>query len=368
MASITHSNNGLYIFNPLGDNNFQPYIESAASGGSNKDVLSRFIPSSTSGNVTGAVGLSTRPILYKYLEITTVSSGTGGTSEADYRLQLALQSNGSDGSNDSTTQTTYGTKSYVPNVPSVTGTTVYYGFFILPGTGTLNFYRGDNGNSTNNPNAIYIDGTSSSTWASSSIYGEIRYASVPSYPADPGSPTTPAKPTVSVGSNYADLSFPEPVDNGGSAIDGYRVLVSTDLATWYSTDELAYGNSSGTITVTVSGYYATSSATSITPLSPATNYYFKVAAINEVSRAHSTNFKDTAAHTGTNSATSDLVTTLGYGKRFTSTTASTDIRYASRYTGNVSDSVVVDGVTYTGWTKINNIKRNTSGGWQNLTG
>lgn len=273
---------------------------------------------------------------------------------------MATGSSGSGGANDTVKQTTYGTKSFVPNVPSFTGTTIYYGFYIAPGTGTLNFYRGDNGNSTNNPNAIYVDGTSNSTWASSTIYGEIRYASVPAAPGKPSVPT--------VGSNYVDLEFTQPSDNGGATIDGYRILVSTDQATWYSTDELAFGNSSGTISVVVEGYYATSTATTLTPLSPATNYYFKAAAINEVSRAHSTNFKDTSAHTGTNSATSDPITTLGYGKRFTSTTTTTDIRYASRYTGNSGDSVTVDGVTYTGWKKIDNIQRKTSGGWTNLTG
>jgi hypothetical protein len=362
MPYVTRANNGLYVFNPLGENTYQPFVESAASGGSNKDVLSRFIPSL--GNVTGALDDSSKPILYTYLEVTTASTGTGGTSEADYYLQLATGASGSGGSNDTVKQTTYGTKSYNPNVPSFTGNTVYYGFYVVPGTGTLNFYRGDNSDNTRNPNGIYVDGTSVTTgspaWSSTAIYGEIRYASVPA---------APGKPSGEPGSNYVNLSFTEPADNGGSSITSYRVLVSTDQATWYSTDKItSYTNTSGTIELTVSGYYATSSATTLTPLSPATDYYFQVSAINAVSEAHSTNFKDTAAHAGSPSAVSDIISTLGYGKRFTSTTATTDIRYASRYTGNSGDSVVVEGVTYTGWTKIANVKRGSAGGWTNLTG
>jgi hypothetical protein len=363
--NTTHSNNGLYIFNPLGGNSLQPFIESAGSTGSNKDVLSRFTP--YLGNVTGALNDSRKPILYTYLEITTASSGTGGTSEADYYLQLATGASGSGGSNDTVKQTTYGTKSFNPNVASFAyvsstdpGQTVYYGFYIVPGTGTLNFYRGDNSDNTRNPNGIYIDGTSYASWDTTAIYGEIRYASVPA---------APGQPSGEPGSNYVNLSFTEPADNGGSSITSYRVLVSTDQATWYSTDKItSYTNTSGTIELTVSGYYATSSATTLTPLSPATDYYFQVSAINAVSEAHSTNFKDTAAHAGSPSAVSDIISTLGYGKRFTSTTATTDIRYASRYTGNSGDSVVVEGVTYTGWTKIANVKRGSAGGWTNLTG
>jgi hypothetical protein len=359
MPYVTRANNGLYVFNPLGGNSLQPFAESAVSTGSNKDILSRFAP--TQGNITGSLTSVYKPILYKYLEITTASSGTGGTSEADYYLQLATGSSGSGGSNDTVKQTTYGTKSFDPNVASFVGTTVYYGFYIVPGTGTLNFYRGDNSDNTANPNGIYIDGTSYTDWNSTAIYGEIRYASVPAAPGTPsGEP----------GSNYVNLSFTEPADNGGSSITSYRVLVSTDQATWYSTDEItSYTNTSGTIELTVSGYYATSTATSLTPLSPATNYYFQVAGLNEVTDAHlSTSYKDTSAHTGTNSEVSDLITTLGYGKRFTSTTETTDIRYASRYTGNSGDSVVVEGVSYTGWTKIANVKRGSAGGWTNLTG
>lgn len=384
MPYVARSNNGIYRFNPLGGNTYQPFVASAGSTGSNKDVLSRFVP--TQGYETGALNSVYKPVLYKYLEITTVGSGTGGTSTGDYYLQLATGASGSGGANDTTKQTTYGTKSFIPNVPSFVGSTVYYGFYVAPGTGNVNFYRGDNSDNTANPNGIYVDGTSVTTgtpgWNTTSIYGEIQYASVPSAPgaSNPSSnPTPTVKPTVSVGSDYATISFPTPVDNGGSSIDGYRVLVSTDMASWYSTDVItAYTTNLGITTLTVDSYYASSTATVATQLQPATNYYFQVAAINEVARKHLgavigtlpviTTFKDVNAHTGSNSLISDVVTTLGYGKRFTSTTATTDIRYASRYTGNSSDSVIVEGVTYTGWTRIVNVKRGSQGGWTNLSG
>lgn len=365
--NTTHSVNSYWQF-VLGGNAYQPYSIGNASGGSNKDLLSKFIP--TDGNTTGAIGSTIEPILYSYMDVVTVSSGTGGTSDGDYVLQLATSATGSGGVNhldsngNPVVQTGYGTKSFVPNFASKTGDTVYYGFYIVPGTGTVNFYREGSSDTTRNPDGIYTDGTLTSTgtpnWNTTAIYGKIRWQSVPNAPA--------SAPTVSAGSNYADLSFPLPTDNGGSAITGYRILISPDLATWYSTDEITdFTNNAGTISLTVSGYYASSSATTLTALSPATNYYFQVAAINGVSKAHSSNFKDVTAHTGTNSAYT-LATTLGYGKRFTSTAATTDIRYASRYTGNASDSVVVEGITYTGWTKVQNIKRNTSTGWTNLTG
>jgi hypothetical protein len=363
--NTTHSSNSYYAFT-LGGTAYQPY--SSSNAGSNKDLLSKFVPSL--GNTSGAIGSTVKPILYTYLEITTLSSGTGGTSDGNYHLQLATSSSGSGGVNDATEYGSYGAKSFNPNMTSFTGSTVYYGFYITTNSGTVNFYREGSTDTTRNPDGIYTDGTLTSTgtpnWNTTAIYGKIRYTSVPNAP---GTPTVLSKTPKSI-----TVSFSEPTDNGGQTINSYRALVSTDGSTWYSTGEL-YDSSivSGTINLEINGYYANASDSIPTPLNPNTTYYIKVAALNGVSDAHITSpygYNDWASHTGTNSVSSAAIITPSYGQRFTGTTSAdkTAITNVSIRTGSSADSVIVNGVTYTGWRSITTIKKWNGTSWQDLTG
>lgn len=72
--------------------------------------------------------------------------------------------------------------------------------------------------------------------------------------------------------------------------------------------------------------------------------------------------------TGAYSATSSIFLSA-YGYRFAlvgGVPTSTAITTAARYTGVVTDTIVVGGTTYTNWKQIDNVKRYTAGGWIDL--
>jgi len=72
--------------------------------------------------------------------------------------------------------------------------------------------------------------------------------------------------------------------------------------------------------------------------------------------------------TGAYSATSSIFLSA-YGYRFAlvgGVPTSTAITTAARYTGVVTDTIIVGGTTYTNWKQIDNVKRYTAGGWIDL--
>src|SRR4029077_13056792 len=82
----------------------------------------------------------------------------------------------------------------------------------------------------------------------------------------PGSPT--GLTATSVSTSQINLSWVAPVNNGGSAITGYKIERSTDSGTTWST--------------IVANTASTSTTYSNTGLNPSTSYTYRVSAINSV--------------------------------------------------------------------------------------
>lgn len=90
------------------------------------------------------------------------------------------------------------------------------------------------------------------------------------------------------------------------------------------------------------------------PVFPAT-YLIRTAAVSS---------EGTGAYSGSSS-----IFVSAYGYRFAlvgGVPTSTAITSAARYTGVITDTIVVGGVTYQNWKQINSVKRYTSGGWIDL--
>jgi hypothetical protein len=87
------------------------------------------------------------------------------------------------------------------------------------------------------------------------------------------------------------------------------------------------------------------------PIFPAT-YFIKTAVV-------------TSEGTGAFSATSNTFISA-YGYRFTSSSTTTAITTAARYTGLITDTVVVGGTTYTNWKQVQSVKRYNGTSWIDL--
>jgi hypothetical protein len=146
--------------------------------------------------VTGAIGSSSKPILVTALSITSVSGGG-----IDTRFEAG----------DS-----------IPNSFSAPETTTadtlcYYGFRKTDSS-TVYFKRG----AGTNPNGIFGNGvslnpaTEGTSWPNTSIAASITWRHVPNAPT---SFTSTARTNSSI-----SLSWVAPTDNGGSAVNNYRVL------------------------------------------------------------------------------------------------------------------------------------------------
>ena len=152
-------------------------------------------------------------------------------------------------------------------------------------------------------------------------------------------PPLPAAPLNVVASRYlrnASVSWQSSQYNG-STVYGYYVYYAE------STDGVNY---SGWIPAgSTSGQYSTSFY--VQNLTVAKFYKFAVQAYGNTG-------------TGSFSTASNVIFIPAFGKKLNQSNTWTPITSAARYTGSTSDSVVISGVTYTGWKAISEVKKCTS--------
>lgn len=132
--------------------------------------------------------------------------------------------------------------------------------------------------------------------------------------------------------------------NDDSTLNG-AIVTGHDIYARYSSD----GGSTWDTSFALLG--STTSATTYTTadLNIAKTYQFEVRTKTDVGNSA---FSDVSSLTVYNS-----IFISAYGYRYNGTNFNTAIQYAARYTGNSGDSVLVNGVTYTGWKIIENVKR-----------
>lgn len=288
---------------------------SFTSYGSGTDYVSIYDPyDDYASPVTGAIGDEvSRPIMFRYIQQYNSQTGSASTN-----LQITANSDGT---------TANGAGVVSPNIAgsdadpdwnwtdatsklqfaafakdSANATKRYYYGFEKNDANTFYFQTGATTDSAANPNNVYRDGTVDTAYSGRVLHGRIGWYHVPNAPtAITGTATT---------SSSRSFSWTAPSDNGGLAINGYRIAYSTDGgANWTVYGGSTSGSPSGTTTesVTVSG------------LQSNTYHIFKIAALNQVSDRHGgvdagagvqANYTGTAAHTGTNATTSSLRTLL----------------------------------------------------------
>lgn len=284
---------------------------SFTSYGSGTDYTSRYDPfDDYNSPVTGKVGdTGSRPIMFRYIQQYNTTSGS-----ASINLQITTDAAGTSGTvspniagsdldpdwnwTDASSKLQYA--AFATNSAG-TGQSFYYGFE-KNDANTFYFQTGATTDSAVNPNNIYRDGTADTAYSGRVLYGRIGWYHVPNAPT--GLTHTSKTPTS------VTLSWTAPTDNGGLAINGYRILYSSDGGTnWNVFGSSTSGSPSGT----------TGTTATVTGLLPNVSYQFKVAALNQVSDRHGgvdagadvqANYTSTAAHTGTNSNTYTVTTTL----------------------------------------------------------
>ena len=167
-----------------------------------------------------------------------------------------------------------------------------------------------------------------------SDYSPISNITIPQVPSAPEITTALIKQVRKVTVDW------DPITLGGAALTSYQVetrFSSDGGSTWdNSFTQIGTTNSSTTIFTTED-------------LNIAKTYQFRVRAVTDVGN---TNYSDTENLTAFNS-----VFISAYGYRHDGTNFNTAIQFAARYTGDVGDTIVVGGTTYTGWKTIENVKR-----------
>lgn len=284
---------------------------SFSSYGSGTDYVSRYDPyDDYASPVTGKIGDEvSRPIMFRYiqqythgtysgaidLQIATANTGAGGVQTASIA--------GSDADPDWNWTDASNKLQYAAfSKDSADATQIFYYGFQKNDANQFNFNTGASTDTTANPNTVYRDGTADTAFTGRVLAGRIGWYHVPNAPTGvTGTGTT---------SSSRSFSWTAPSDNGGLAINGYRIAYSTDGGTnWTVYGSATSGSPSGTITesATVSG------------LQSNTYHIFKIAALNQVSDRHGgvdagagvqANYTSTAAHTGANATTSSLRTLL----------------------------------------------------------
>jgi hypothetical protein len=283
--------------------------------------------------VTGAIGAystGSQPVNLYSLRLYWWADSSPTTSTLDF--EFGTSANGSGGWQSGATNANGANTTITANHLANRGSTRYYGF-----------YKNDSGNIrfntfTSAGNTIYNDGVESTNWGGRRQYAQVVVHSLPSAP---GTPTG-----VTVNTTAVTLSWTAPTDTGSGAINGYRILKRLSTAT-------ANANTDWSIAVADTGSTATSRT--ITGLLPGTSYRFIVTAHNTVSDLLLTQdaltYSSIVAHTGTRSALSAAVNTLGGVYNGTNWVASPNIM-----TYNGTTWVAANIMTYSGtaWTQFGN--------------
>lgn len=177
-----------------------------------------------------------------------------------------------------------------------------------------------------------------------SLYSPIANITMPDLPA---APVIPAALTKQVRKVTIDWNAPS---GTGFTVSGYEVesrFSSDNGATWdTSFTNIATTNSSTTIFVTPD-------------LNIAKLYQFRVRALTDIGNSE---YSSTASVTEFNS-----IFISAYGYRHDGTNFNTAIQFAARYTGNLEDSINVNGTVYSGWKTIENVKRYDGSDFISLT-
>lgn len=169
-----------------------------------------------------------------------------------------------------------------------TGVKWFAGFRMISGASVL-FFRGAgaSNSSITTDDTIYQEGSSVPAFAGTSIYMTFEWRTVPNAPSGVTAVPTTGDPTG------MDIAWSNgPTDNGGYAVNGWRILYSeAGMDAWESTGKFGGG---GTSSYTVTG------------LTPNTSYDFVVAATSSLTDLfadlNSIPYEDISAHTGTNSS------------------------------------------------------------------
>ena len=231
-------------------------------------------------NVTVRVGGTTT--------ITIGGTPTTFTNNSDVVPQIGPNNNGTSSTNGTTTYTsiTSTTTSVTTQAgfkyAAMTGSTHYYGFELISGTGSTIVFARDDGTA----GTTWKDGTQSHE---SGISGQITQSSIPNEPT--------SLSTSLITANGLRLAWTAPTDNGGTdcSILGYRINYKLSTATRWS--------------VLVANTGTTTTNATLANLTPETTYNFQVAAINQVTDLHNnragvpTVYNSITAHVGVRSAT-----------------------------------------------------------------
>ena len=303
--------------------------------GAGTDYVSRYDPyDDYVSPLTGAIGDSySRPIMFRYLQIYNTSTSTGSLD-----LQIAtsatgsggVQSNKIAGSDVDPDWANYDTASWSSSTvwwnplqyatfakDSTNATQVFYYGLYKNDASRVYYNTGASTDTAANPNNVWLNGTVETAYNGRVLAGRIGWYHVPNAPT--GITATSKTPTS------ITLSWTAPTDDGGMAINGYRILYSSNGgSSWSVFGSNTQGSPSGT----------TGNTVTVTGLTPGTSYLFKVAALNGVTDRHNGgrpyneyttatgvlnpptqgNYLSTADHTGTNGDSPAIVTEQAYPK------------------------------------------------------
>lgn len=308
---------------------------SFSSYGSGTDYVSRYDPvDDYASPITGAIGDSfSRPIMFRYIQ-----QYTHGTYSGSVDLQISTANTGAGGVQSSAipgsdadpdwnwTDASNKLQYAAFSRDSANATQVFYYGFQKNDASQFNFNTGASTDTAANPNTVYRDGTADTAFTGRVLAGRIGWYHVPNAPTGvTGTGTT---------SSSRSFSWTAPSDNGGLAINGYRILYSTDGGTnWAVYGSATSGSPSGT----------TTTSETISGLQSNTYHIFKIAALNGVSDRHGgvdagagekANYTSITAHTGTNVTTSSLRTLLATPTVSGSYTSTGNVNLA--YSSNVT--------------------------------
>jgi hypothetical protein len=174
-----------------------------------------------------------------------------------------------------------------PNLAIFASTTYYCGFEKRNAT-TINWYRqADGSDGANGNNQIYENGTAVGSWAGTSQRMAFTWRTAPTAP-------TISITNANITATSAIINVTAPTDNGGAAINGYRVMGKITGAADSTYVSL------GKITANAATSFLDLSTFPISDfLSPNTSYTLAVSALNATTDTHNTDYSVITAHTGT---------------------------------------------------------------------